>query len=71
MAVYHGKSLGKCLMDEGLVPKNARHVELHIAADEAVFVRYDVLFEDADAPKWARALTKLLEPRSEPEADGL
>lgn len=65
---YTGKALGKLLIAEGVCPVNARQVELHIPADGALMLRFDVLLDDADLAKVARALATLAapEPKAEP-----
>ena len=63
---YHGKRLGELLMKEGLCPEHASNVELHIATDGAVRLRYDVLFDSEHIPKLVRALERLLEPPPAP-----
>lgn len=56
---YHGQRLGTLLLAEGLLPPGARLVELHIPADGAVLLRYEVYVRREDLPKLARALDAL------------
>jgi len=62
MTKYLGRKLGQFLIDEGLCPPNCRLVDLHVPADGAVMLTYEVFVETADLPKLARALTRLAEP---------
>lgn len=58
---YRGDSLGKRLIEEGLCPKNARLVELHIPASGALTLHYEVFVDTEDIPKIIRALQKMHE----------
>lgn len=53
---YHGQALGTHLIKEGLCPKNARAIELHVPANGAVVLRYEVFVDDEDLDKLQRAL---------------
>jgi hypothetical protein len=56
---YHGTTLGHFLINEGLVPPNARDVDLIISATGPVLLRYEVLVDTADLGKLARAIARL------------
>lgn len=56
--VIQGRTLGKALQEEGLLPPNCQLVEVLIPADGAATIRYTVLVDAADLPKLARAMVK-------------
>ena len=59
---YSGRAFGAALLAEGLIPSNARSAELHIHADGAVILRYDVIVDESDLGKLARAIARLTAP---------
>ena len=59
MSIHRGNSLGTHLIAEGLCPKNALNVELHIPASGVITLRFDVYLHSDDIPKIQRALAAL------------
>jgi hypothetical protein len=67
MATYYkGDALGKKMIELGICPANARRVELHIPADGALELHYQVLVDRDQVGKIAQALAVMAEERKQP-----
>lgn len=64
MSVYSGRTLGKALIDEGLIPANARLLELVIPADGAITLRLELYVSEAEIGKLIRAMQTITAPKS-------
>lgn len=62
MTRFHGRTLGKELIAEGLVPPHCFNVELHVPTDGAVVLHYEVYVTDDDLAKVRRAFGRMLTP---------
>lgn len=62
MATYQGRDFGKALIDEGLIPPNARLLELVVPVSGAVILRLEVLVEKPDFDKIVRAIQSIVAP---------
>jgi hypothetical protein len=60
MVVYQGRTLGKALIDEGLIPANARLLDLVIPADGAVVLRLELFVSYDDLAKLIRAMQTIV-----------
>ena len=63
--IHTGRSLGRLLVEEGVIQGNCRDCELVVPLDGLMTLRCDLLVEDKDIEGIKRALTRLLEPPKE------
>jgi hypothetical protein len=61
MHKLHSHSLGKFLVEEGVLPPNSMDASLVIDVDGILHVNVDIAVDEDDLPKIARALTKMHE----------
>ena len=60
---FHGRKLGKALLDEGLIPANARLLELIVPADGPVTLRLELFVSNGELEKLIRAMQAVMTDR--------
>jgi hypothetical protein len=58
--VFQGRKLGKALLDEGLIPANARLLELVVPADGPVTLRLELFVSNGELEKLIRAMQAMM-----------
>jgi hypothetical protein len=66
VSIYHGRKLGALLIEAGIVPTNARLLELVVPADGAIILRYEVFLDTDAMGTFGRVLQQLAADRKEP-----
>jgi len=63
MSVYHGRSLGKLLIEEGVLPKDMpiSDVTLNIPVDGAVMLNVNIFVTDEHFAGIQRAIARLMD----------
>jgi hypothetical protein len=55
---FHSRALSQALVEEGLVPKECRDIEILLPVGGAVMLRYEVYVEIVDLEHLARAFKR-------------